>query len=99
MITSFVTITAITNQMIILWSDLENQCFEDIDCQLATNDSVCRQRANSLASDKDREKESSVCMCREGFEMTDEEVAHVRAKTHAELADRVQILAARGGKL
>ena len=48
-------------------------CYSDTDCQLATNDSVCRQSANSLSSDKD-----SVCMCREGFEVTEDKL-HCRA--------------------
>jgi regulator of protease activity HflC (stomatin/prohibitin superfamily) len=42
---------------------------------------------------------SVASMAIEGFMVPDEEVARVRAKAHAELADRVQVLTAQGGKL
>ncbi|XP_054168244.1 sortilin-related receptor-like, partial [Oppia nitens] len=52
--------------------NLQTQCYADNDCQMATNDSVCKLNANTLSS------EDKSCVCRDGFEMTDDKL-HCRA--------------------
>lgn len=50
-----------------LSEDLENRCYSDSDCQLATNNSICRPKDNT--SDKE-----SICVCKEDYVMSDDKL-------------------------
>ena len=48
-------------------ADLETRCYSDSDCQLATNNSVCRPKDST--SDKE-----SICMCKDDYVISDDKL-------------------------